>query len=93
MLRPHIVWFGEFLDPAHLERVERFIDEAGRALHFLAVGTSGQVYPAAGLVDGVRRRGGTTWLIDAAPAPDYAARFHHVVRGKSGEVLPEFLGV
>ncbi len=87
-IRPHIVWFGEMLDPAHLEQVYRFIDEAGPKLVFLAIGTSGQVYPASGLVDAAHAVGGKTWLIDAAPSEGYAARFDELVIGKSGEVLP-----
>jgi NAD-dependent deacetylase len=87
-IRPNIVWFGEMLDPAHLEQVGLFIEEAGEHLVFLAVGTSGQVYPAAGLVDAARAAGGKTWLIDAAPSDEYAARFDHVLKGKSGEILP-----
>ena len=52
LLRPHIVWFGEQLDPEHFRRVGAFIGEAeSKSLVFLAVGTSGVVYPAAGLVD------------------------------------------
>jgi len=90
-VRPHIVWFGETLDPTHLDRVGAFIEEAGERLVFFAVGTSGQVYPAAGLVDAARAVGGQTWLIDAAPSDDYAARFDEVVVGKSGEVLPGLL--
>jgi NAD-dependent deacetylase len=92
-IRPHIVWFGEMLDPAHLDAVGRFIEDAGRDLVFLAVGTSGQVYPAAGLVGAARAVGGQTWLVDLSPADDYAARFDHVVAGPSGEVLPRLLGV
>lgn len=91
-VRPHIVWFGETLDPSHLEQVDEFIAEAGARLVFVAVGTSGQVYPAAGLVDAARSVGGKTWLVDAAPSEDYAARFDEVVRGKSGEVLPRLFG-
>lgn len=87
-VRPHIVWFGEALDASHLDKVGDFIGEAGKQLVFLAVGTSGQVYPAAGLVDAARSVGGQTWLIDASPGDEYADRFHRVVRGKSGEVLP-----
>ena len=90
-VRPHIVWFGEALDPDHLERIAQFIS-AAQELLFLAVGTSGQVYPAAGLVDMVRAVGGTAVLVDADPSPDYAARFQRVVAGKSGEVLPALLG-
>jgi NAD-dependent deacetylase len=91
-IRPHIVWFGETLDPSHLQRVGDFIEEAGERLVFFAVGTSGMVYPAAGLVDAARAVGGQTWLVDAAPSDDYAARFDQVVIGKSGEVLPLLLG-
>jgi len=91
-VRPHIVWFGEALDPSHLDQVGAFIGEAGARLVFVAVGTSGQVYPAAGLVDAARSVGGKTWLVEAAPSEDYAARFDEVVRGKSGEVLPRLFG-
>lgn len=87
-IRPHIVWFGEMLDPTHLEKVGDFIQDAGELLVFLAVGTSGQVYPAAGLVDAARAVGGKTVLVDAAPSDEYAARFDQVFRGKSGELLP-----
>ena len=44
-LRPHIVWFGEM--PLELERIHEALSACGM---FLAVGTSGLVYPAAGLV-------------------------------------------
>ncbi|MGV3619364.1 MAG: SIR2 family NAD-dependent protein deacylase [Archangium sp.] len=88
-LRPNIVWFGEMLDPAHLKQVGRFIEEAGRHLVFMAIGTSGMVFPAAGFVDAARAVGGKTWLVDAAPSAEFAARFDEVVVGKSGEVLPE----
>ncbi len=91
-IRPNIVWFGEMLDPTHLARVEAFIEEAGKDLVFIAVGTSGMVYPAAGLVDAARSVGGSTWLVDAAPSDEYSARFDRVLTGKSGEILPGLLG-
>jgi NAD-dependent deacetylase len=50
-LRPNIVWFGE--EPMHLEQIYAAL---GRCGLFIAVGTSGQVYPAAGFVLQVRRR-------------------------------------
>ncbi|UYZ64448.1 SIR2 family NAD-dependent protein deacylase [Hymenobacter weizhouensis] len=49
-LRPNIVWFGEAVP-----LMERAIEEAATADVFLVVGTSLQVYPAAGLVNYVRR--------------------------------------
>jgi len=90
LLRPHIVWFGEWLDPAHLQRIEAFMEEArSERFVFLAVGTSGLVYPAAGLVSAARRAGGETWLVNAEP-PENRLLFEHVVEGQSGRILPEF---
>ncbi len=43
-LRPHIVWFGE-----SVPKIERAIEEVEKADIMLIVGTSLQVYPAAGL--------------------------------------------
>jgi NAD-dependent deacetylase len=47
-LRPHIVWFGEM--PLEMPRIQAALDLCGL---FLAVGTSGHVYPAAGFVEWV----------------------------------------
>ncbi|MBT0723310.1 NAD-dependent protein deacylase [Rosenbergiella sp. S61] len=44
-LRPHVVWFGEM--PLQMEGIYQAIAECDI---FIAVGTSGQVYPAAGFV-------------------------------------------
>ena len=44
-LRPHIVWFGEI--PFELDRIGAALE---RCAIFLAIGTSGNVYPAAGFV-------------------------------------------
>lgn len=43
-LRPDIVWFGE--RPYQMGRIEQAVQDA---LLFVAIGTSGEVYPAAGL--------------------------------------------
>jgi NAD-dependent deacetylase len=92
LLRPHIVWFGELLDPEHLERVAGFMRRgAQHKLLFVAVGTSGLVYPAAGMVDSARAVGGDTWLVNADPTEN-AGRFHHFLRGASGTLLPQLVG-
>ncbi|UGU16343.1 NAD-dependent deacylase [Sinomicrobium kalidii] len=44
-LRPHIVWFGEAVP-----MMDKAIEEVSRAHILMVVGTSMQVYPAAGLV-------------------------------------------
>ena len=61
-----------------------------RRLVFLAAGTSGAVWPAAGLVNGARGHGASTWLVNAEPAEN-TALFDHFVQGRSGEVLPSLL--
>lgn len=90
LLRPHIVWFGEMLDPSHLRAVERFV--AGVVADrvpsvFLAVGTSGLVYPAAGLVRLAQAGGAKTVLVNADPPANLEA-FDEFHRGKAGEILP-----
>lgn len=95
LLRPDIVWFGELLHAADTGRVDRFMRDAERSggrFVFLAVGTSGNVYPAAGYVDAARWHGAETWLANLDPAAN-AGRFEHVVPGPAGTVLPRLLGV
>ena len=57
-LRPHIVWFGEAVP--EIEKAERMTNSADL---FLIIGTSMQVYPAAGLIHNVRP-GVPIFLID-----------------------------
>jgi len=91
-LRPAVVWFGESLDPAHLDAVDDFLERwSDGRLVFLAAGTSGAVWPAAGFVDLARTRGAETWLVNAERA-DNAGRFDHVREGPSGTLLPSLLG-
>jgi NAD-dependent deacetylase len=93
LVRPDIVWFGEMLDPAATRRVDRFMREAsGAPLVFLAVGTSGTVYPAAAYVQVARAHGAQTWLANLDPAEN-AGAFDHVVAGPAGSTLPWLLGV
>ena len=89
LLRPAIVWFGEMLDPEVFARIEDFLRAARRhRLVFMAVGTSGVVYPAAGLVQQARSHGAETWLVNAEP-PSNLGAFQHFVQGPSGRVLPQ----
>src|SRR5262249_39590927 len=52
-LRPHVVWFGEM--PLEMDRV---YEALGRCGVFISIGTSGNVYPAAGFVQEVRHGAG-----------------------------------
>ncbi len=51
-LRPDVVWFGEI--PYYLDEIDEALQLAEL---FVAIGTSGVVYPAAGMVDVARHRG------------------------------------
>jgi NAD-dependent deacetylase len=95
LLRPDIVWFGELLDAASTRRIEGFMRDAARfgdPFVFLAVGTSGNVYPAAGYVSAARSFGAQTWLANLDPAEN-AGAFDSLVVGPAGSTLPILLGV
>lgn len=64
-LRPHIVWFGEAV-PA----LEVAVDEIYSADHIMIIGTSMQVYPAAGLV-GYAPRQAKIYYVDPRPSINY----------------------
>jgi NAD-dependent deacetylase len=90
-LRPHVVWFGEtplFMDEIH--------DALVAAHLFVAIGTSGSVYPAAGLVEEARRRGIKTCEINLEPS-DNAHLFDERRYGAASVIVPvwadELLGV
>ena len=50
LLRPYIVWFGEAVP-----KMEEAVEEARNADIFIVIGTSLNVYPAAGLINYVPR--------------------------------------
>jgi NAD-dependent deacetylase len=54
-LRPHIVWFGEV--PLHLDKIDQVVNACDL---FISIGTSGQVYPAAGFLKTAHKRGAKT---------------------------------
>lgn len=65
-LRPDVVWFGEMLDPAHLDRAAEAIDACDV---MLVVGTSGLVYPAAGFPEDAKRAGKVVIEVNPEPTP------------------------
>lgn len=83
-LRPHIVWFGEH--PFELDRIGRAL---ARADLFLAIGTSGVVYPAAGFVQMTSSRCRRVEInLDDTPV---APAFETILRGRASELVPKFL--
>jgi NAD-dependent deacetylase len=81
-MRPYIVWFGEI--PRHFDEVEEAMEEADL---FVAVGTSGSVYPAAGLVMLARERGIPRVELNLEPS-DNAHMFTEKHYGRASEVVP-----
>lgn len=62
-LRPHIVWFGEV--PLYMERIEQALSQCDL---FVAIGTSGEVYPAAGFVSLAEAYDAHTVELNLAPS-------------------------
>lgn len=94
-LRPAIVWFGEMLDAADEWSVRQFARSAasaGTPFAFLAIGTSGTVYPVAGYVRLAKDLGARTWTANL-DRPANADAFDHVVVGPATEVVPRLLGL
>jgi len=57
---------------------------------FLSIGTSGNVYPAAGFVQEALAAGARTVEINLEPS-QVESSFHEHIYGKAGEVLPDFV--
>ena len=84
MRRPAVVWFGEGLPMDAYVAAE---EAAGACDVMLVVGTSGVVYPAAGLVHRAR---GKVVVVNPEPTElDDAA--DAVLRGKAAQLLPRLL--
>jgi NAD-dependent deacetylase len=77
-----VVWFGEPIDPVVLEASLAALD----CDVCLVVGTSGVVYPAAGLADEAKRRGAFTVEINPEPT-EATERFDLSIQGPAEVVL------
>ena len=85
--RPGVVWFGESLPEGSLDAAY----EAVRAAELvLVVGTSGVVWPAAGLAEAALRDAKPVIVVD--PNPEAWEGRALLVRGPAGEVLPKLVG-
>jgi NAD-dependent deacetylase len=87
LARPGVVWFGEMLPPGALQRAER---AAADCAVLLVVGTSGAVWPAAGLA-GVARRAGAWVAIVNPHESEIDGEAHAVLRGTAAALLPPLL--
>jgi NAD-dependent deacetylase len=81
-LRPDIVWFGEM--PYQMARIERALFACDL---FISIGTSGNVYPAAGFVELARRSGARCLELNLDPTAG-STLFHESRLGRAGDLVP-----
>lgn len=81
-LRPNVVWFGEM--PFGMDEASDAVTQSDL---FVAIGTSGAVYPAAGLVQLAARHGVRTCELNLAPSENYEA-FDDAHYGPATEIVP-----
>jgi NAD-dependent deacetylase len=85
-MRPHVVWFGEM--PMGMERI---YEALGRCGLFISIGTSGNVYPAAGFVQHVRQQGTAHTLELNLEPSEGATMFAEAIYGPATQVVPEYV--
>lgn len=85
MLRPHVVWFGEM--PLEMERIYAVLAECDL---FISIGTSGNVYPAAGFVEWASTAGAHTveLNLERSSVGDAFAEHRH---GPASEVVSSYI--
>ncbi|MBD9480517.1 NAD-dependent deacylase [Pseudoxanthomonas sp. PXM02] len=86
-IRPGVVWFGE---PLPDDAWDAATEAATRCTLMLVVGTSGLVYPAAGLPALARRHGATVVEINPEPTA-LSAEADHVWRATAAQALPHLM--
>jgi len=85
LIRPGVVWFGEFLPEDQYLGGEK---AAMNAEVFFVVGTSAVVYPAAGLVYTAKASGATIVEINIEET-EISSSVNYSYFGKAGEILPK----
>lgn len=84
-LRPDIVWFGEM--PYAMNEIADALRECDL---FISIGTSGNVYPAAGFVQEALFSSAHTIEINLDPAQN-SSNFHDSILGKAGDTMPKLV--
>ena len=84
-MRPHVVWFGEM--PFDLDEVYSALTHCGL---FISIGTSGNVYPAAGFVAEARANGAHTVELNLEPS-EGRSLFAEADHGKATDIVPAYV--
>ena len=85
LIRPHIVWFGEI--PLQMEEIYNALSQTD---YFISIGTSGNVYPAAGFVQIANQVGAKTIELNLEPSLGKNL-FQTKIYGPASRVVPEFI--
>ncbi len=83
-LRPHVVWFGEM--PLYMDEIEQALTACDL---FVSIGTSGNVYPAAGFFQMAKARGAHTVELNLEPSLS-GSLFDEQHYGPGTEVVPRY---
>lgn len=83
-LRPHIVWFGEM--PLQMDEIYTALSQCD---YFVSIGTSGNVYPAAGFVREAHLHGAETVELNLEPSL-IQSNFDQAYYGKASDIVPEY---
>ncbi|MGB0360539.1 MAG: Sir2 family NAD+-dependent deacetylase [Endozoicomonas sp.] len=83
-LRPHIVWFGEM--PLEMDEIYKSISSCDL---FVSIGTSGNVYPAAGFFQEAAATGAETVELNLEPG-NHGSLFDQQIYGPATQVVDEF---
>ncbi|CAK0777544.1 protein-lysine deacetylase/desuccinylase/lipoamidase [Azospirillaceae bacterium] len=84
-MRPHVVWFGEI--PLSMGKI---LQKLARCDLFISIGTSGNVYPAAGFVAEARAHGAQAVELNLEPSLG-ANHFNQSIHGPATEIVPAFI--
>lgn len=84
-MRPDIVWFGEMP-----YRMDEIYEELDACEMFISIGTSGNVYPAAGFTTQAQFAGAKTLEINLEPSVN-ASSFHDTLYGPATKTVPEYV--
>ncbi|WJG07593.1 Sir2 family NAD+-dependent deacetylase [Aliiglaciecola sp. LCG003] len=84
-IRPNIVWFGEM--PMQMDRIYQRLAEAEL---FIAIGTSGQVYPAAGFVQEAKLNGAFCVELNLQPSVGHST-FDEAHYGLGSKIIPLYI--
>lgn len=101
LLRPSIVWSGEPLPKDTIEEVDEWFKKAEKVDLCMVIGTTAEVYPAAGYIKVARSMGAKICVINVEDVTEFdeelvasamdVSKGDWFFQGDSAEILPEIL--